>query len=338
MGDEDTRQPTTADDLVAHLEAGDHAAAVDCLARIEADEPKTRKDALRRLDSLAQDQPSQVSSVLPALAPFLTDEDRAVRLTTAKLFVSVAESVPGDVLPLVSDLGDRLSDEDEFYYVRARAAEALGYVAVEFPDEVASPELLADLRVGLAFEEETEVREKLAKSLEHVALGDPARLRHLVSRLVEHLDDESDLVRYHLTTGLVVVGCASPAALADVQDALADRLDDENPQVRGRAAEALGLLARSDAVESALPDGVPGLTDDEDGFVADRARFATGDLENSNDAGGNASPGTLESVRETTADAVEAVRTPADADECPGCGLTLPDDDVPFCPRCGAPH
>jgi hypothetical protein len=98
--------------------------------------------------------------------------------------------------------------------------------------------MLADLRIGLSFDE-PEVKEKLSKTLEHVALGDPERLAHHVSTLAEHLDDEDELVRYHLCTALMIVGCESPETLTEVSNALDARLDDENVYVRGRAVEAL---------------------------------------------------------------------------------------------------
>ena len=40
-----------------------------------------------------------------------------------------------------------------------------------------SPELLADLRIGLSFDEPV-MKEMLAEAIEHVALGDPGRLTH----------------------------------------------------------------------------------------------------------------------------------------------------------------
>ncbi|ESP89743.1 HEAT repeat domain-containing protein [Candidatus Halobonum tyrrellensis] len=164
---------------------------------------------------------------------------------TAKLFVTLAQSEPLVVLPAVDDLAGRLADEDEFYYVRARCPEALGYVAVKAPETVTDPDTLADLRIGLEFDE-PEVKEKLAKALAYVALGDASRLRHQVSSLAEHLDDDSELVRYHLCTTLVVVGCEHAAKLTSAPEALRERLGDENPYVQGRAAEALGLLAGTD--------------------------------------------------------------------------------------------
>jgi hypothetical protein len=56
------------------------------------------------------------------------------------------------VKPVVDALAERLADDEEFYYVRARSAEALGYVAVDSPEGVTDPETLADLRIGLEFD------------------------------------------------------------------------------------------------------------------------------------------------------------------------------------------
>lgn len=55
----------------------------------------------------------------------------------------------GDSVVRARYLGERFADEDEFYYVRARAAEALGYVALEAPENVISPEIRADFHIGL---------------------------------------------------------------------------------------------------------------------------------------------------------------------------------------------
>ncbi|MFC4360507.1 HEAT repeat domain-containing protein [Halobium salinum] len=181
-----------------------------------------------RFEMSLQSRHAPSKNSLNPLSKFLTDEDRAVRLTTAKLFVTLAKSEPRAVLPAVDALAERLADDEEFYYVRARSAEALGYLAVEAPEAVTSPETLADFRIGLRFDE-PEVRAKLAKALAYVALGNPRRLRHQVSSLTEHLDDENELVRYHLCTALVVVGCEYPAKLAEAAEPLQERLADENP-------------------------------------------------------------------------------------------------------------
>jgi HEAT repeat protein len=228
-----------------------------------------------------------------------------------------------------------VADEEEFYYVRARSAEALGYVALERPAEVATPELLADLRIGLSFDE-PEVKEKLAKALASVAMGDPGRLRHHVGDLADHLDDEEDLVRYHLCTALTAIGCRSPSALSEASGALAGRLDDEEHYVGARAAEALGLLARADpsAVDVAA-DEVPEV-DEPEPFVADRLAFVRDAL------AGEATPpdgvGTVDAVRETAAAGEDAVQAPDGEHDCPHCGLSLSASGPPTCPRCGAPR
>jgi len=313
--------------------------ARSALAALETAPDDVRTDALRELRGLADEDPSRFEGLATALAPFLTDGERSIRLTTAKLFVAVADAEPTAVVPIVEALAGRLADDEEFYFVRARSAEALGLVALERPDEVGSPEILADLRIGLAFDE-SEVREKLAKALECVALGNPDRLRHQVTRLAEHLDNDGELVRYHLCTALVAVGASHPGKLADVTEPLVDRLADSSPYVRGRAAEALGQLGRSES-DAAIPRfDLDDLADDDEEFVADRAAFALAATADDTAEGFDEfdSTGSLDSIRASTEPAVEAMTTPDADGECPHCGLELPEQGPPMCPRCGAPR
>jgi HEAT repeat protein len=336
---DDSTHPPPTDRVVTLLKQDAREEARCCLEQIQAVSGDDRKTAVRSLKSVAEDQPAMFESISSVLASFLTDDERSVRLTTAKLFVTCAESRPETVVPVVSSLADRLADDEEFYYVRARCAEALGYVALDHPEAVTSPEILADLRIGLSFDE-PEVKEKLAKALEHVALGDPGRLAHQVSSLAEHLDDDQELVRYHVGTALVLVGCDSPETLAAARDALAARLTDENVYVRGRAAEALGLFTRSETTDSVLPESeLVTVADDEESFAAERARFAL-DATGEGDASTHLSDGigTVESVRGTTQGIIEDIIVPDADDTCPHCGLALPESGPPMCPRCGAPY
>jgi HEAT repeat protein len=309
------------------LDKGDSEEVSACLDRLSGADTDTRKRAIQSVRDLAEERPTVCRGLATLLSTFLTDDDRAVRLTTAKLFVTLARSVPGAVVDAVDALAARLADDDEFYYVRARCAEALGYLALDHPDAVSDPELLAEFRVGLQFEE-AEVKEKLAKALEYVALGDPGRLQHQVGRLADHLDDESELVRYHLTTVFIVVGCAHPDRLAEVRTQLEARLDDPNPYVRGRAAEAIGVAPDRGELAAELQR----LRESDESFVADRARFAV-----SGDSA-DESLGTREGVRETTERALEAITTPETDGECRHCGCALPAGGPPTCPRCGAPR
>ncbi|WP_435064005.1 sister chromatid cohesion protein PDS5 [Halobaculum sp. EA56] len=328
-------------DLSTHVTRGDVEGAAERLAGLRDAPTAERKDALRRLRAATDDDPAPAAPLVDDLAPFLTDDDRSVRLSTAKVFAAVAEAEPGRVLSARDDLADRLADEGEFYYVRARCAEALGYAAVERPEEVASPELLADLRVGLAFDEPG-VRTKLAKALEGIALGDPDRLRHQVSALAEHLDDDEELVRYHLLTALTVLACEHPERVAEVREEVADRLGDEDPVVRGRAAETLGVLAQAgtardgDADDDSLADRLAAIEDADDAFLADRVAFALAALDGRGTDREFEAVGSVEGVRTTTADAVDAITAP-DGSECPHCDTVVP-PDAPTCPVCGAPR
>jgi HEAT repeat protein len=331
-------QPPTPDHLTSLLEERDHQETVACLDRLGAADAETRKRALRAVRNVAEEPPGSFDGLASPLSTFLTDEDRAVRLTTAKLFVALAQSQPSDVVPVVDALADRLADDEEFYYVRARCAEALGYVAVDSPEDVTDPETLADLRIGLSFDE-PEVKEKLAKALAYVALGDPSRLRHQVDSLAGHLDDDNELVRYHLCTALVVVGCEYPKKLSGAAEPLRKRLGDENPHVQGRAAEALGLLAASETVIESEPDldNVAGTHEDPPTFLTDRLSFCRRQVASDHSADAPEGVGTIDAIRDGT-DAVVEEMTAPDGDACPHCGLDLPESGPPMCPRCGAPR
>ncbi|AFK21231.1 hypothetical protein E6P09_17305 (plasmid) [Haloferax mediterranei ATCC 33500] len=336
----DSGQPPSPDRLINLVAGEDHEEAVACLDRLNAADADARKRVLRALRGLAEECQSSFDGLAVALATFLNDDDRAVRLTTAKLFVTLAQSEPGVVLPVVESLAARLADNEEFYYVRARSAETLGYVALEHPKEVSEPEILADLRVGLSFDE-PEVKEKLAKAIEYVALGNPDRLRHQVTSLAEHLDDESELVRYHICTALVVIGCEHTERLSEAADALGNRLTDESPYVQGRTAEAFAMLARSDVGVDTVPDldRIDSVDDEMPSFLADRVRFARRVSQDCHHSG--AAPeglGTVESIRSGTADIAGEITAPDGDNECPHCGLDLPDGRPPMCPRCGAPQ
>jgi len=329
---DDSNQSPSPDHLRELVDAGAVDEAVTALSRLETAETDDRKAALQELRSLADDQPAVVAPLAAEVTPFLTDPERPVRLSTAKLLVTLAAGDPEAVVDCGPALAERLADDEEFYYVRARVAEALGYVAAAEPS-VATPEILADLRIGLSFDE-PEVKTKLAKALAHVALGNPRRLRHHVEDLAAHLDSDDELVRYHLTTALVAVGCAFPDALSAGADALEDRAADSNPYVRGRAAEALGLLSRG-GVDLALPEewGRDAVESDAAAdFLDTRVQFALGDRP----AAAVDGVADTESIRETTAEIVEAITTPG-GDGCPHCGLALPEDGPPFCPQCGRP-
>lgn len=333
--DDSPDQP--ADAVVAYLEADAFDAAQTRLQTVRTAPVETQKTTLRELRAVAETRPGVVGQLCEPLVAFLTADDRAVRLSAAKLVATIAAGDADAVVPVVEPLAARLADDTEFYYVRARCAEALGYVGRDRPAAVSAPEILADFRVGLAFDE-PEVKAKLAKALECVALGDPGRLRHQVDALAAHLDDERDLVRYHLCTALAAIGCAHPATLADGRAALAARLTDdaESPYVRGRAAEALGCLGVATEVSLPAVDSVALADADAAAFLRPRLTLLRDAAGRPMDGATPADVGTLASLRESTEAAVEAMTTP-DGDACPHCGLALPESGPPMCPRCGAP-
>jgi hypothetical protein len=182
----------------------------------------------------------------------------------------------------------------------------------------------------------------LAKALACVALGDPSRLRHQVASLADHLDDDRELVRYHLCTALVVVGCEHPEKLSESATAFRSRLSDadESPYVRGRAAEGLALLVRSgtdvEPVSELDPDAIE--DDETPAFLTDRVRFLRRLQTGERTAGAPAGVGTVEAVRAGAASVADEIASPDGDGECPNCGLALPEEGPPMCPRCGTPR
>jgi HEAT repeat protein len=332
----DPEQPPSPEQLADLLTEENHERVVASLDRLPAAEADVRKRVLRALRGVAEDQPRSLDGIAEPLTRFLTDDDRAVRLTAAKLFVAVAQRAPAVALPAIEALGARVADDEEFYYVRARCAEVLGYVALEYPDAVGDPAILAEFRVGLKFEEPA-VTEKLAEALSHVALGDPDRLRHHVGSLADHLAADSELVRYHLCTAIAATGCGHPAALADAEGPLRNCLTDENSYVRGRAAEALALLAGATGMGS-IEAGDSGTGDDYPTFTEVRTLALEELLAGDRDGSLPPGIGTVDGIRAGAGDIAAAIRSAAGDEECPHCGITLPEDGPPTCPQCGAPR
>ncbi|ELY96330.1 HEAT repeat domain-containing protein [Natrialba taiwanensis] len=334
--DEFLDQPPS-DELIQQLRGSSREQVCDRLEGYREANADTQKELLRALQSIAVEQPAVLTPFVPELLPFLTAEERSVRLTTAKLFVSLSKTRPDAMVDTADALAARLADKSEFYYVRARLAETLGYVAVEYPEKATTPDLLADLRTGLSFDE-PEVKEKLAKALAYVALGNPRRLCYWISDLAAHLDAEDELVRYYLSTAIVAVGCEQPAALSDSVGELGSRLDDECPYVCGRAAEALGLLAGATSDTSIVPEErlvTVGSASDEP-FVTDRTRFALARLESESSVDSGDGIASLESIRDQVDEIADAIAAPDG--ECTQCGCSLPESGPPMCPRCGTPY
>lgn len=327
------------------LEAGDPAKAASALNARRDAAPEERKRALRRLRAVADGNPELLVPLVDGVAAFLTDETRPIRLAAVKLLAAVAAEDPASVLRVCPAVADRLADDEELSFVRARAAETVGAVAVEHPEEAATPAVLADLTIGLAFDE-PEVRTELARALERIAVGDPSRLAHRVETVADHLDDDEELVRYHLLTAILAVACARPERVDPVRSLVVDRLDDESPYVRGRAAELLGVLGPNRSDDDDPPALSPSADAEADGYRFEaartgftRVRLAGCGVDRNDDAPessfGPDSLGTVDGVRSTSEAVVEAIRR-TDERPCPHCGGDLP-DGAPVCPSCGSP-
>jgi hypothetical protein len=112
MTDADQPSPDRVREL---LTTGAHEAAVACLADLEPADGDDRKRVLRAVREVVETDGVAFDGLAEAVTPFLTDDERAVRLSTAKLFVALARAAPDVVLPAVGTVADRLADDAEFY-------------------------------------------------------------------------------------------------------------------------------------------------------------------------------------------------------------------------------
>lgn len=126
------------------LERNDGEGVAALVSDLPLDFGRDSQECLQSLKTVVDDDPALVEPALPVCETLLTEDGRSVRLTTAKLFVAAAETHSNAVVTIVPALAEWLTDGEEFYYVHARSEEALGYTALDHPDTVTSPELLAD--------------------------------------------------------------------------------------------------------------------------------------------------------------------------------------------------
>ena len=118
-------------------------------------------------------------------------------------------------------------------------------------------------------------RKTTIQSLQSVAADRPALVGSLCPVLTTFLENEERSVRPSTAKLFVAVGEADAASVEPVVDALADRLADENAYVQGRAAEALGLLARAATTDPSFPESeLVAVEDEAEAFAAERAQFA----------------------------------------------------------------
>lgn len=108
-----SKQVPTIDRLTTLVTNGEHDAAVECLGQFESAAIDRRKAAIRSLRSIAETDPTRIGGLVPALVPFLEDDQRSVRLTAGKLLVAVARVEPAAVRPAIDAVASRLADEEE---------------------------------------------------------------------------------------------------------------------------------------------------------------------------------------------------------------------------------
>jgi hypothetical protein len=141
----------------------------DLVARLDADDPEERAEAVWSLAELATEDPDRSRSVpvKSELAPLLADDDKWVRRGASWAVAKVAEEYPRRGHAALSAVTETLSDDDRL--VRENAVLAVAGVAEEYPHaaEPALAELadIADEEEGLARRYAAETLQRLVRRL-----------------------------------------------------------------------------------------------------------------------------------------------------------------------------
>ncbi len=207
--------------------------------RVSSDDEYTRLPAQRELRDLKPDQANQVVEGL--VARMDQKSDPLSREWAAQSLGLVGPQAKAAVPSLIRAL------QDEYYYVREKAAEALGKIR---SDQKAVPALIAVLH-----DENGIVRDKAEGALNMIGPPDKGSIEDLVKLLTDQPDP---FIRAKAAESLGSMGEDGQPATKT----LAAALGDKDPGVRAYSAEALGRIG--EGAEEALPQVVQALKDADD--------------------------------------------------------------------------
>lgn len=274
------------------------------------DEGSTRRRAVDRIRSLAERYEGIAALAVEELADALDSDDEEVRRSASEALRSIANRHP-DVAEGARDTLER-SLGDDHPNVRLDAARTLVLLAApegEDPDRELLDDVVETL-IGLLHEHTRWFSQGPVAGLlgelgrEHPEAVEPA-VEPLVRFVVGELSSgsgTSGIGRSTAVQALVEIGEANLDEIVEYADVFFDQLEAGRPGVRGRSAEALGMLAarHEELAERAVP-ALAGRLDDTD-FVRESA---------------------LEALREVRRSAPDLVEEHLDDDE-----LELLEDEV----------
>ncbi|SNR56896.1 HEAT repeat domain-containing protein [Halorubrum vacuolatum] len=206
---------------------------------------RLRKDAITILNTIAENDSSVVTDVVPKLEVLLKDKTNETG-AILRLLSRVAKAHPEAILPIVPTLIDQVTDVSRDHRVGALAV--LGHVSKAYPN--VATEVIPTAHELLSADNDR-LRANAAGLLADLAGEYPEHVQPAVPDAIELLSDEDDYARYNATSILARVANENPEPVEPATAALIDALNVDRPEARENACWALGYL-RATTAEQAL--------------------------------------------------------------------------------------
>lgn len=209
-----------------------------------ATDDRVLKDVLKVIWSVADDDPSAVTDLVPRFEVLLKDEiNEAVQVFL--VLEQVADTHPETLLPIVPTIIEYTTDTSSEN--RVGALSVLGRVSKAYPnvstDVIPVAEELLDV-------DNEKLRANAAGLLADQAEEYPEEVLPAVPDAIELLDDTDEHVRYNATSILSRVAEHDPDAVKPATELLIDALTEDNAATRENACWALGRINASVAKDS----------------------------------------------------------------------------------------
>lgn len=207
-------------------------------------EDQLREGTITVISSIAENDPSAVTDLVPKLEVLLKDTTSETE-SILKILSRVAKAYPEAVLPIVPTLIEQVNDSSRDH--RVGALSVLGQVSKAYPN--VATEVIPTVHELLSADNDR-LRANAAGLLADLADEYPEKVQPAVPDAIELLSDEDDYARYNATSILARVANHNPEPVEPATEALIDTLNEDRPAARENACWALGYLEATTAEQA----------------------------------------------------------------------------------------
>lgn len=206
--------------------------------RLRHDEENFRIGIAEDVRRVAEDNPSEVVEYVPLLAALVDDNSDTVRKEAVLAIGYVAREYPEEVAPAIDEITDRIGE------IPTRSLFSVGQVLKEYPNfgKPMIPEL-----ADMLDKENHRVRNNALATLADLADEYPEEIKEYIPRFGDLLDDDDNYIRYNAVTVLSRIGIEHPSDVEEFAPRVMGMLDSDMDRTRANACWFLGYVGHEDA-------------------------------------------------------------------------------------------